>query len=29
MLLINGDRNPKYSLIYIGYEILNYIKVKK
>ena len=27
-MIINFDRNPKYSLFYIGYEILNYIKTK-
>ncbi|MBQ3408505.1 MAG: hypothetical protein IJH12_04800 [Clostridia bacterium] len=28
-MLINTDRNPKYSLFYVGFEILNYIKKGK
>ena len=28
-MLINANRNPKYSLYYIGYEILKYLKERK
>lgn len=28
-MLINIEREPKYSLFYIGYEILDFLKNKK